>query len=229
MKWAAVVVAAGRGTRFGGPKQLIEIGGLPMVAWSVRTFAAMSEIAEVVVATETESIEPMRELFGRLAPGATRVVRGGATRQRSVAAGLQAVSGECEGVLVHDGARPLVLADDVRAGMRAVRSGRAALLAVPIVDTVKRVDPDTFRVTETLDRATLWAAQTPQFALLADLRAAHERATREGMDATDDAALLEASGVEVVVVPATGANFKVTLADDVARAEALLRSEVVKG
>jgi len=223
VKWAAVVVAAGRGTRFGGPKQLIELGGLPMVAWSVRTFAAMSEIAEIVVSTEADSIEPMRDLFARVAPGRTSVVRGGATRQRSVAAGLRAVSGECEAALIHDGARPLVVADDVRAGMQPVRSRRASLLAVPIVDTIKRVDSETFRVRETLDRTTLWAAQTPQFATIADLRAAHERALREGVDATDDAALLEADGVEVVVVPATSANFKVTLADDVARAEALLR------
>lgn len=226
MRWAAVIVAAGRGTRFGGPKQLVEIAGLPMVAWSVRTFSAMDEIGEIVVATEAESIAPMRDLFATLVPSGVRVVRGGATRQQSVAAGLDAVGPECEGVLVHDGARPLVLADDVRAGMQTVRPGRAALLAAPIVDTVKRVKAGSFRVAETIDRATLWAAQTPQFAFALDLRAAHERARREGVDATDDAALLEANGVEVVVVPASGENFKVTLAQDVARAEALLEVKV---
>jgi 2-C-methyl-D-erythritol 4-phosphate cytidylyltransferase len=223
VKWAAVVVAAGRGTRFGGPKQLVEIAGVPMVALSVRTFAAMAEVAEIIVATEEESIEPMRELFERVAPGRVRVVRGGATRQRSVAAGLSAAGPDCEGVLVHDGARPLVLAQDVRAGMSAVRDGRASLLAAPIVDTVKRVADDSLRVVETLDRTALWAAQTPQFATAADMRAAHARALRDNVDATDDAALLEANGVEVVVVGATGPNFKVTLPDDVARAEALLR------
>ena len=96
--------------------------------------------------------------------------------------------------------------------------GRAALLAAPVVDTIKVVDPQSRRVKATLDRRTLWAAQTPQFALAAELRGAHERARRDGVAVTDDAALLERSGIEVVVVPSTSENFKVTLPADVARA-----------
>ncbi len=224
MKWAAVIVAAGRGSRFGRAKQLVELAGLPMVGWSMRTFGAMSEIAEIVVATEPESIEPMHALLERFAPDLEhRVVRGGATRQGSVHEGLAAVSPGCDGVLVHDGARPLVSTDDVRAGMREVGEGRAALLAAPVVDTIKSVDPRSLRVVATHDRRALWAAQTPQFALTAELRAAHALARRDGVDATDDAALLERSGVEVVVVPCASENFKVTLPADVARAEAILQ------
>jgi 2-C-methyl-D-erythritol 4-phosphate cytidylyltransferase len=224
VKWAAVVVAAGYGTRFGRPKQMIEIAGLPMVGWSIQTFAEMPEVAEVVVATEPELIEPMRELVTRLAPQRpARVVRGGATRRQSVGEGLSAVSGGCEAAFVHDGARPLVTQADVRAGMREVRAGRAALLAVPVVDTIKSVDPISMRVSSTLDRSTLWAAQTPQFARTTDLSAAHERARRECIEATDDAALLEQIGIEIVVVPVTGENFKVTHAGDVARAQAILQ------
>ncbi|MGB8909552.1 MAG: 2-C-methyl-D-erythritol 4-phosphate cytidylyltransferase [Candidatus Cybelea sp.] len=225
MRWAAVIVAAGRGTRMHGPKQLINLAGLPMVGWSIKLFATMPEIAELVVATEPESLEPIRSLLTELAPeSAARVVRGGAIRQQSVYEGLRAVSPEAQGVLVHDGARPLVSVADVRAGMCEVRAGRAALLAAPVVDTIKTVAPQSLRVGTTLDRRTLWAAQTPQFALTAELRAAHERALREGVEATDDAALLERIGIEVVVVPSTGENFKVTHPADVARAQAILRA-----
>ena len=223
MKWAAVVVAAGRGTRLGGPKQFADIGGLPMVGWSIRTFGAMTEIAELVVATEPESIEPMRALCARIAPErTTQVVGGGATRQASVYCGLIAVNADCDAVLVHDGARPLVSAHDVRAGMREVGVGRASLLAAPVVDTVKRVDSESLRVEATLDRQRLWAAQTPQFARTVELRDAHERARVDGFQTTDDAALLERSGVAVIVVPSTHENFKVTTPADLERARALL-------
>jgi 2-C-methyl-D-erythritol 4-phosphate cytidylyltransferase len=225
VKWAAIVVAAGRGTRFGRPKQFLELAGYPMVGWSLRTFAEMAEIADLIVATEPESIDPMRALIASFAPErSARVVRGGPSRQESVFEGLMAVSHECEAVLVHDGARPLVSASDVRAGMREVRKGRAALLATPVIDTVKSVDPHSRRVTSTLDRQTLWAAQTPQFALTAELRNAHEQARRDRIATTDDAALLERAGIEVIVVSSTGENFKVTLRADVARADAILRA-----
>jgi len=227
VKWAAVVVAAGRGARFGRPKQFLELAGLPMVGWSIRRFAGMPEVDELVVATEEECIDRMRTLIARLAPDrASRVVRGGASRQGSVYEGLMAVSPEVEAVLVHDGARPLVGASDVRAGMREVRAGRAALLAAPVVDTIKVVEAQSRIVKTTLDRRTLWAAQTPQFALAAELRAAHERARRDGVAVTDDATLLEQNGIEVAIVPATGENFKVTLPADVARAEMILQERV---
>jgi 2-C-methyl-D-erythritol 4-phosphate cytidylyltransferase len=228
VKWAALIVAAGRGSRFGRAKQLVELAGLPMAGWSMRAFASMKEIAEIVVAAEPESIEPMEALLESLAAMLPRrVVRGGATRQESVYRGLSAISDECDGVLVHDGARPLVSVHDVRAGMRRVAKGRATLLATPVIDTIKAVDPQSLRVVATVDRRALWAAQTPQFAFAADLREAHERARRDGVEATDDATLLERSGVEVVVVPCAHENFKVTLPMDVARAEAILQERVI--
>ncbi|HMF27807.1 MAG TPA: 2-C-methyl-D-erythritol 4-phosphate cytidylyltransferase [Candidatus Cybelea sp.] len=223
MKWAAVIVAAGRGTRLGAPKQFLELAGTPMVGWSIAKFASMPEIAELIVATEPDSVDPMRALCERFASNRTWcVVQGGATRQQSVYQGLRAVSDKCDAVLVHDGARPLVTLDDVRAGMREVRHGRAALLATPVVDTVKAVDLESLQVLETLDRGRLWAAQTPQFARTTELRAAHEAARRDGVEVTDDAALLECAGVAVIVVPSTSENFKVTLPADVERAAALL-------
>ena len=203
-----------------------------MVGWSIQTFAAMPEIAELVIATEPESIEPLCELALRLAPNlAQRVVRGGELRQDSAREGIMALSDRCEAALIHDGARPLVTAADVRAGMREVRVGRASLLAEPVVDTIKLVDRDSLIVGATLDRGTLWAAQTPQFAMTAELRAAHERGRLDGVAVTDDAALLERIGISVVVVASTSENFKVTLPGDVIRAETILhaRSGSVEG
>ena len=178
MIWGAVVVAAGRGTRFGRPKQLVELAGKPMVAWCIDAFAAMPEISELVVVTEPEMVERLEAIVHpRVRDAAVRVVRGGADRQASVRLGLEALSDEVTAVLVHDGARPLVRTPDVRAGMRLVRPGTASLLATPVVDTIKVADP-AGRVTRTLDRATLWAAQTPQFATAKDLRRAHADALR---------------------------------------------------
>ncbi len=227
MTWAVVVVAAGRGTRFGRPKQLLELAGLPMVGWSLRTFAQVPELVEIVVVTEAEWLAPMGELVARLLPGrSTLVVAGGATRQASVAAGLRALSAAPDALFVHDGARPLVRVEDVRAGMREVRPGRGAVIATPVVDTIKIVDAASMTVRQTLDRTTLWAAQTPQFAWRDDLERAHAQALQTQIEATDDVALLEAIGCEVAIVPATGENFKVTHAHDLARAELLLQGRV---
>lgn len=227
MIWGALIVAAGRGTRFGRPKQFVEVAGLPLVGWSLRTFGALPEIAEIAIATEEEWIEPMHALAMRLIPQTeVTVVAGGATRQQSVHQALLALSSRCNAVFVHDGARPLVRAHDVRAGMAAVTRGRAAVLAAPVVDTIKRVDPAKMTVRETLTRGELWAAQTPQFAMRNDLLRAHAEAQKSGIDATDDVALLERLGLEVVVVPSTTENFKVTNPEDVLRAEALLHERL---
>jgi 2-C-methyl-D-erythritol 4-phosphate cytidylyltransferase len=165
----------------------------------------------------------MRELAERLAPGrGVRVIAGGATRQESSRNGVAAVT-RANAVLVHDGARPLVRAEDVRSAMREVRAGRGAVLATPVVDTIKVVDAATMTVRRTLDREPLWAAQTPQLALVNDLRRAHAEAHKNGVEATDDVALLEALGFDVAIVPATGENFKVTRPEDLQRADTVLR------
>lgn len=223
--FCAIVVAAGRGTRFGRPKQLIDIAGEPMLAWSLRTFAGMPEVGSIVVVTETEWLHDVHEVAaGPAGSKLHAVVPGGATRQASTYAGLRAAPA-AGAAFVHDGARPLVSADDVRRGMEPVRPGHASLLAIPVVDTIKIVDGEC-TVRETLDRRLLWAAQTPQFATFGDLLRAHEAGLDNGLDATDDAMLLERIGVRVHVVPGSPENFKVTLAEDHARAEAAMRRRV---
>jgi 2-C-methyl-D-erythritol 4-phosphate cytidylyltransferase len=226
MSWGAIIVAAGRGQRFGQPKQLIDIAGKPMLAWSVQTFASMPEISTLVVTTESEFVPSVEALVKRAAPNLrSHVIVGGAERQDSVRLALVALSERGTGeeyALVHDGARPLIGPSDVRRGMAAVAPGVGALLAIPVVDTIKTVNGSR-KVTGTLDRAKLWAAQTPQFGMLEDLLRAHRTAETQGIRVTDDAALLEGAGLDVIVVEGNAENFKVTVPADLARAELILR------
>lgn len=216
--------------RFGQPKQLIEVAGRPLVAWSLALFDALPEIEDLVIATEPEHIPAMEALARGHAPRlATRIVPGGVTRQGSTRNALHAVPKECDAVFIHDGARPLVTAADIRAGMAAVAPGRGAVLATPVVDTIKLVPRGAHTVERTLDRSELWAAQTPQFAMLADLRRAHEAAERDGVEATDDVALMERIDLTVVVVPAGAENFKVTRPSDRDLAETILLERAALG
>jgi 2-C-methyl-D-erythritol 4-phosphate cytidylyltransferase len=223
MIWGAVIVAAGRGTRFGRPKQLLEVAGQPMVAWSIDVFAALPEVSDIVIVTEPELVGTMHEVArAHVRTTALHVVAGGADRQASACNGVRSVPDHCAGILIHDGARPLIRPSEVRAGMRAVRPGVAALLAARVVDTIKVAD-ERGKVVRTLERNVLWAAQTPQFATARELVRAHDEAVRHGWPrATDDAALLERAGLDVVVVEGSSENFKVTLPGDLTRAEQLL-------
>jgi 2-C-methyl-D-erythritol 4-phosphate cytidylyltransferase len=223
MIWGAVIVAAGRGTRFGRPKQLLEVAGQPMVAWSIDVFAALPEVSDIVIVTEPELVGTMHEVArAHVRTTALHVVAGGADRQASACNGVRSVPDHCAGILIHDGARPLIRPSEVRAGMRAVRPGVAALLAARVVDTIKVAD-ERGKVVRTLERNVLWAAQTPQFATARELVRAHGEAVRHGWPrATDDAALLERAGLDVVVVEGSSENFKVTLPGDLTRAEQLL-------
>ena len=228
MRWAALVVAAGEGRRFGGFKQLIEIAGRPMLAWSLDALAAIAAFELVAIVTAPEVFEDVervaRPILGeRLLP----LVAGGATRQESVRNGLRSLGGRCEAVAIHDGARPCVRTEDILAGMREIAPGRAALLAARIVDTLKQTEEGSTVVRATLPRENMWAAQTPQFATYVDLAAAHERALQAGIAVTDDIALLEASGLLCAVVPSTAENLKVTQQSDRDLAAAILAARMV--
>ncbi|MBV8726216.1 MAG: 2-C-methyl-D-erythritol 4-phosphate cytidylyltransferase [Candidatus Eremiobacteraeota bacterium] len=224
LTWGAVIVAAGKGTRFGRPKQLEEVAGAPLVAWSLRTLATMPEVSDLAIVTEPDIIEPMKALAASVVGEKPFVVVPGAeTRQGSANAGLEALPEACDGVLIHDGARPLVLASDVRNAMATVQDGRAAVLGTPVVDTIKVVAEKRSQVVRTLDREELWAAQTPQLATRHDLRRAHIEALKHEVPASDDATLLERLGLEVIMVPGSPDNFKVTHPEDLARAAYLLR------
>jgi 2-C-methyl-D-erythritol 4-phosphate cytidylyltransferase len=207
----AVVVAGGSGQRFGQLKQFALLDGRPVVEWAVSACRASS--AGVVLVVPAGTIDPVGH-------GADVVVEGGATRAESVNRGLAAVPEAAEVIVVHDAARPLASEALFRAVIDAVTSGAAdgAIPGVPVSDTIKVVD-DSRAVTATLDRAVLVAVQTPQ-AFGADIL---RRAHAGGAEATDDAALVEALGATVRVVPGEPQNLKITTPADLGLAEHLLR------
>jgi 2-C-methyl-D-erythritol 4-phosphate cytidylyltransferase len=217
-----VVVAAGRGTRVGGetPKQYRPIAGVPMVLRALRPFAAHPEVARVVLVLPTEdAAEPPAFLRG-LAGAGLVVVAGGMERTDSVVAGLAALGPECTTVLVHDAARPFVERAVIDAVIAHARAGEGAVAAVRVSDTLKEAAPDdATRVRRTVPRDGLWRAQTPQGFPRAVLERAHAAAGAAA--ATDDAALVERTGVLVRLVPDSPRNLKVTTAEDLAMAELL--------
>jgi 2-C-methyl-D-erythritol 4-phosphate cytidylyltransferase len=204
----AVVVAAGRASRFGRPKQYEILGGRRVLDWSLRAARATCDGVVAVVAPQ---------MAAQPEPGADVVVAGGLTRSASVRCGLAAVPSDATVVVVHDAARPLAGVSLFKAVLDAVARGAdGAVCAVQVADTVKRVEGT--RVTETLDRSGLFAVQTPQAFVGGVLRAAHEGEP----EATDDAALVEAAGGRVVVVEGDPRNRKLTDPLDLVVAEALV-------
>jgi 2-C-methyl-D-erythritol 4-phosphate cytidylyltransferase len=216
-----VLVAGGAGRRFGGtvPKQFALLGGEPLLLRSARAFANVPALSAIILVTTPDT---RARCEGQLAPLGLplRFAVAGAERQHSVAAGVAALDPDCAIAVVHDAARPLVRPDDIVACIAAAEACGGAILATPIPDTVKRCRDD--RIVETIPRADLWLAQTPQ-AFRADvLRHAHEAAARDGVIATDDAALVERLGMPVAIVPGDPANRKITTPRDLAWAEAYL-------
>jgi len=214
----AIVVAAGAGERFGGAKQFAPLAGRRVLDWSLAAAAGTCDGVVLVVPPHLPGAQDQVEGGdGR----ASVTVAGGATRSASVRAGLARVPDDAHVVVVHDAVRPLAPASLFAAVIAAVRSGAdGAVPGVVPADTIKRAAGAT--VVETLDRSSLVAVQTPQAFLASALRLAH----RGDPDATDDAALVEAGGGKVDVVPGDPANFKITTPDDLARAEAALTGRV---
>ena len=199
----AIVVAAGSGNRFGGQKQFEQLEGRRVVDWSVAACRSVADGVVLVVPPDHDAPEE-----------ADIVVNGGATRSDSVRAGLDAVPVDAAVVLVHDAARPFASPALFQAVVEAVRNGAdGAVPAVAVTDTIKRVADG--RVVATRDRAELVAVQTPQAFAAEVLRRAHAR----GVEATDDAAVVEAAGGRLVVVPGDPANTKITRRADLGSSE----------
>jgi 2-C-methyl-D-erythritol 4-phosphate cytidylyltransferase / 2-C-methyl-D-erythritol 2,4-cyclodiphosphate synthase len=225
-----VVVAAGTSQRFGGDKLDADVGGRPLLAWTIDRLASSDLVDAIVVVTSADRIDHIRNAPW-LSSKVSDVVAGGARRQESVAHGIAAIAqlaagasdeGDDRIVLVHDGARPLVTRALIQAVIEAVRTHGAAVPMVSIPDTVRRVGPDG-RVLETLDRTGLAVAQTPQGARLSILEGAMNVASPLGdREFTDEAALLEACRIVVHAIPGDPSNFKVTVPADLARVDEIL-------
>lgn len=224
---AAVIPAGGAGLRMAasaatspGPrKQYLELDGEPILLRSLRPFLDHPSVDWVVVALPAEDVESPPLEF----PEGVTVVEGGAERMDSVRRGLEAVPEAADVVLIHDAARPLVTRAVVDRVLTAAAGGVGAIAAVPVADTLKRVGEEGV-IEETVDRAGLWRAQTPQGFPRTLILEAHRAAAGAGGAATDDAALVERRGGRVVVVEGDARNLKVTRPEDLSLARLLLRA-----
>lgn len=209
----AIILAGGQGSRMGRPKQMLPIAGKAVLARSIEAFCAAGCFDKIAVVATEENFKEVSALFPGLmhaVPGESRIV--------SLQNGLK-VLGEADLIAVHDGARPLVNPERIKACLAAAKECRAAVLCVPVKDTVKQVK-DGF-VEKTLDRGVLWAAQTPQCYEGATLKLALEK-YGSFKDATDESQLVEKLGVKVRAVPSGYENIKITTPEDLIIAEALL-------
>ncbi len=220
-----VVVAAGQGSRLGGdvPKQFLPVGGVPVLLRALRPFVSHPDVVQVAVVLAPDHAVRPPEFLATLAGASLTIVSGGHERAESVAAGLRALGPGCEIVLVHDGARPFVERAVIDAVVAHARRGEGAVAAVPVSDTLKeQASGDATRVGRTVSRDRLWRAQTPQGFPRRLLESAY--AGSVPTSATDDAALVEAAGGVVRLVPDSPRNLKITTRDDLALAEALAAS-----
>ncbi len=217
-----IIVAAGSGSRAASAelKQFRWVAGKPMLLHSVQTFQARDDVGMVVCVLPREHVgDPPPWIFQSDADRLLLSV-GGRHRTESVANGLEDLPSECEIVVVHDAARPLVSADTVNRVVDEARAGRVAIAALPVVDTLKRVDGED-RVVVTVDREGLWRAQTPQAFPRRILEQAHRDARAVDRSAGDDAALCEHLEVPIVVVRGSERAAKITTESDFALVEAL--------
>jgi 2-C-methyl-D-erythritol 4-phosphate cytidylyltransferase len=221
----AIVVGAGGGRRMGGvEKAFLSVDGRPLIAHSVAVFQALAEVHEICLVVSEQSVERARRLVHELGWNKViSVVAGGAERQDSVRAGLNALHA-CEWVLVHDAARPLVTPELIRRGLEEAQRCGAAVAATPVRDTLKRGSwparlPE---ILETVDRSRLWAVQTPQVFRVHIIRDAFKAVGARAAALTDDAAVVQAAGGRVFMYEGDPRNIKVTVPDDVALVEALL-------
>jgi 2-C-methyl-D-erythritol 4-phosphate cytidylyltransferase/2-C-methyl-D-erythritol 2,4-cyclodiphosphate synthase len=216
MRVTAIIAAGGAGRRLGAavPKQLLDVAGQSMLTRSVRAFDAHPDVHEVIVAMPAELVEGARARVGDVT-GAITFVAGGTTRQESVALAFDRVSDATDVVLVHDAARPFVTPGVISRAIAAAWSHGAAIAAMPVTDTVKRVarDDDGGVITETLPREAIFLAQTPQ-AFTRRVLSEAVALGRAGLEATDEAGLAERAGHPVRIVAGDADNVKITTTAD---------------
>jgi 2-C-methyl-D-erythritol 4-phosphate cytidylyltransferase len=229
----AILPAAGLGTRMGAdtPKQFLALDGVPLLLFTLRRLAACPEISDFVIATRGEEIESVAASVGAENLGRpVSVVRGGDTRQDSVANALAEVPEEADLILVHDAVRPLVTLSQIERVIAEADACDAAILGIPAMDTVKEVKraslpTDVALITATIPRERVVLAQTPQVFRASLLLEAFARAHQDGVMASDEAGLIERIGRDVHVVVGSERNLKITRPGDMELAEFYLRQE----
>lgn len=230
---AAILPAAGLGTRMGSekPKQFLELNGVPIVLLSLRRIASCPLITDIFVATRADEVARLEETIrGERFSQPVRVVRGGDTRQESVSRALREVPNTTEIVLVHDAVRPFVTREQIERVIEEARRCRAAILGIPAMDTVKEVKraslpEDVALITATVPRERIVLAQTPQAFATKLLKEAFARAEADGVNASDEAGLVERLGQDVHVVLGSERNIKITRPADMELARFYLEGE----
>lgn len=230
---AAILPAAGLGTRMGAetPKQFLELEGVPIVILSLRRIAACDLVTEIIVATRGDGMARLEErIREEKFKQKVCVVRGGDSRQESVARALEEVSNDTELVLVHDAVRPFVTREQITRVIEEARQCHAAILGIPAMDTVKEVKraslpEDVALITATVPRERVVLAQTPQVFATKLLKEAFARAQADGVSASDEAGLVERLGHDVHVVLGSERNIKITKPADMELARFYLERE----
>jgi 2-C-methyl-D-erythritol 4-phosphate cytidylyltransferase len=219
-KVCAIIVAAGESRRMNGTDKLMALlAGKPVLVWSIEAFQKSPRISRIILVNSQKNLEQVECM--RIENAWTKVAEvctGGQRRQDSVAAGLKLV-GDCDWVIIHDGARPLITQDLIEKGLEAARETGAAIAAVPVIDTIKLAGSDMI-VIETPPRSNLWAVQTPQVFRFALIKEAYGQSKG---DFTDDAALVEQTGSKVKLFQGSYDNIKITAHQDLALAELLIK------
>ncbi|NQT30100.1 MAG: 2-C-methyl-D-erythritol 4-phosphate cytidylyltransferase [Candidatus Saganbacteria bacterium] len=231
MKTVAIIVAAGQSRRMGRSKQFIEIGGKPVLAWTLSVFEKTAAIDEIILVVNVEEIEPAKSFrFSKL----KRVVAGGAKRQDSVYNGLKVLPADCAIVAIHDGARPFVTVEIVEKAVAEAGREGAVVVGVPVKDTLKQVrrpmlctegkknaQHEVSNVVGTLNREEIWAAQTPQVFKKDIIVRAYQQ--KDKSNVTDDSMLVEKLGIPVKMVMGSYSNIKITTPEDLKIAEGIIR------
>lgn len=229
----AILPAAGLGTRMGAetPKQFLELDGVPIVLWSLRRIASCELVTDIIIATRADEVARLEDrVRGEKFKQSVSVVRGGDSRQDSVANALEQIPSDTEIVLVHDAVRPFVTREQVCRVIQEARNCKAAILGVPAMDTVKEVKraslpEDVALITATIPRERIVLAQTPQAFAAKLLKEAFARAQADGINASDEAGLVERLGHDVHVVLGSERNIKITKPADMELARIYLERE----
>lgn len=222
---AAIIVAAGSSTRMKGiNKQFMQILGVPVIARTLMAFESCSSVSKIIVVTSSDSMLEMQQICEKYAIGKiSDIVLGGANRHESVMKGIERLDANDSKVLIHDGARPFISPIVISEVANALNDFDAALCVNKINDTVKRVSEDGM-VLGTVDRSTLYAAQTPQGIDVQKYKSACEKIA-DAHNYTDDVSIMESAGFSVKAILGSSQNIKITTPDDIAIAESLVKRE----
>jgi len=225
MQTHAIIVSAGKGIRMNQdrPKQYLLLQDKPVLCHTIMAFEKCPEVDEIVLVVPEKDILFCREdlLSGLHLDTPVHVIGGGKRRQDSVFNGIRSIDDRNGMVVIHDGVRPLIRPEMISRCIQKAKVSGACILAVPLQDTLKAVDREGL-IQRTIQRERLWLAQTPQVFHYQLIRDAHEAAAKAGVEATDDAALLEGMGLPVSILHSTGENLKITTKEDLVMAGAIL-------